>query len=87
MSKVFTPPLLKPKDIVSTLATLDIQLAADQLENPQNLQKAYEFFMEWLMGVAPDDFDIAGHNDAARELQTPMLYDEAVRKLALIRHL
>jgi hypothetical protein len=56
--KKFTAPIMKPKEIVSFLSPLEITLDAENLENPFNLQKAYEMFIEWLLGVPREELEV-----------------------------
>eukprot|EP00211_Chloroparvula_japonica_P003431 CAMPEP_0119137916 /NCGR_PEP_ID=MMETSP1310-20130426/24633_1 /TAXON_ID=464262 /ORGANISM="Genus nov. species nov., Strain RCC2339" /LENGTH=442 /DNA_ID=CAMNT_0007129057 /DNA_START=36 /DNA_END=1361 /DNA_ORIENTATION=+ len=81
----YTPPLLKPKEIVQILKTLDIQLDAKNLDDAKNLQTAYEGFLEWLMNVQLEDFDVGNNERAMEDLEFPSLYDDAARKVALIQ--
>ena len=64
MSSKFGVPPMRPKDIVSCLAPLEITLDAENLENPHNLQKAYEVFIEWLMGVTRDELEVGDRGSA-----------------------
>jgi hypothetical protein len=59
MASKFGVPPMRPKDIVTCLAPLDISLDPENLENPHNLQKAYEVFIEWLMGVTRDELEVS----------------------------
>eukprot|EP00008_Paramoeba_atlantica_P011986 CAMPEP_0201493676 /NCGR_PEP_ID=MMETSP0151_2-20130828/40474_1 /ASSEMBLY_ACC=CAM_ASM_000257 /TAXON_ID=200890 /ORGANISM="Paramoeba atlantica, Strain 621/1 / CCAP 1560/9" /LENGTH=445 /DNA_ID=CAMNT_0047881271 /DNA_START=40 /DNA_END=1377 /DNA_ORIENTATION=+ len=87
--KNYKIPLRKPSVIASCLSSLDpekVTLDADNIENPQHLQIAYEVILEWLLGIAKEELELGSHPHLQR-LQHPSLYEESFRKLLVLRHL
>ena len=60
--KNYKIPLRKPSVIASCLSSLDpekVTLDADNIENPQHLQIAYEVILEWLLGIAKEELEVS----------------------------
>ncbi|KAJ1557965.1 kinetochore-associated Ndc80 complex subunit nuf2, partial [Cladochytrium tenue] len=89
-SNQFSFPILKPSEIVTCMADLQLPLTLEDLERPApaRMVAVYECFTDSLMGLGRDAFQQPLPNFAAVEmLEHPDLHQEALTLMAFYRQL
>ena len=90
VKQAYGAPVLKPKEIISCLACLQIPCTADDLKSPQpqRVMQMYESFLEILSGYSKENMAVNGPNFSVIEiLEYPELHNESLVLLGFYRKL